>query len=215
MITRFASRRLWRLLAVLMAFVLIAAACGDDDSAEPAEEPAEAPAEAPAEEPAEAPAEEPAEEPAEAARRGSPPRSPPRHQPRSPPRHQPRSPPRHQPRQPAEEPAEAPAEEPAEAPAESLFSQAAHDLLPDRIKEEGNIRFVGGPNPPFRIPSADGEGVEGADVDLAGALGEILGVDVTLELSDSGDAARQGILADRYDVYMGPSRLNAARAEIV
>ena len=196
MITRFASRTLWRLLAVLMAFVLIAAACSDDDSAEPAE----APAEEPAEEPAEAPAEEPAEEPAEA----------PAEEPAEAPAEEPAAAPAEEP---AEEPAEAPAEEPAEAPAESLFSQAAHDLLPDRIKEEGNIRFVGGPNPPFRIPSADGEGVEGADVDLAGALGEILGVDVTLELSDSGDAARQGILADRYDVYMGPSRLNAARAE--
>lgn len=67
--------RLLRLLAVLFAFALIAAACGSDDEPtaapadepadEPAAEPAEEPAEEPADEPAEAPAEEPADEPAE------------------------------------------------------------------------------------------------------------------------------------------------------
>ena len=52
----------WRLLtAVLLAFALVAAACGDDEDDAPAAE-APAPA-APAEEPAEEPMEEPAEEP--------------------------------------------------------------------------------------------------------------------------------------------------------
>ena len=66
----------WRVLAaVLLAFALVAAACGDDDDdapavdeptpAAPAEEPAEEPMEEPAEEPAEEPMEEPAEEPME------------------------------------------------------------------------------------------------------------------------------------------------------
>jgi len=82
----------WRILtAVLLAFALVAAACGDDEDdapaapepapAEPAEEPAEEPMEEPAEEPMEEPAEEPMEEPAE---------------------------------EPAEEPMEEPAEEPME-----------------------------------------------------------------------------------------------------
>ena len=56
------------LLALLAVFALVAAACGDDEEAAPAETPAEAPADAPAEEPAEEPmeeAEEPAEEPME------------------------------------------------------------------------------------------------------------------------------------------------------
>ena len=58
----------WRVLAaVLLAFALVAAACGDgDDDAPAAEEPAPAaPAEDPVEEPMEEPAEEPAEEPME------------------------------------------------------------------------------------------------------------------------------------------------------
>ena len=69
---------LWKMLALLLAFVLIAAACGEDEgdtapqepaeqpaAAEPSEEPAEEPAEELAEEPEEEPAEEPAEDPAE------------------------------------------------------------------------------------------------------------------------------------------------------
>lgn len=57
--------RLRRIFAILFAFSLLAAACGDDDSttAAPAEEPAAEPAAEPAEEPAAEPAEEPAEEP--------------------------------------------------------------------------------------------------------------------------------------------------------
>ena len=50
---------LWRLVAVFMAFALVAAACGDDDDETSAPAPAEAPAPAPAEEPAPAPAESP------------------------------------------------------------------------------------------------------------------------------------------------------------
>jgi branched-chain amino acid transport system substrate-binding protein len=63
------------LAAVLLAFALVAAACGDDEDdapavdepapAAPAEEPAEESMEEPAEEPMEEPAEEPMEEPAE------------------------------------------------------------------------------------------------------------------------------------------------------
>ncbi|MXW89160.1 MAG: hypothetical protein F4Z54_06445, partial [Acidimicrobiaceae bacterium] len=67
----------WRILtAVLLAFALVAAACGDDEEdapaapepapAAPAEEPAEEPMDEP-EEPAEEAMEEPAEEPAEEA----------------------------------------------------------------------------------------------------------------------------------------------------
>ena len=53
------TQRWFRLLAVLFAFTLIAAACGDDDSTT-ADEPADEPAED--EEPAEEPAEEPDED---------------------------------------------------------------------------------------------------------------------------------------------------------
>ena len=69
------SKSRWRLMgAVLLAFALIAAACGDDDEAPstaepaapaPAEEPADEPMEEPADEPMEEPAEEPMEEPME------------------------------------------------------------------------------------------------------------------------------------------------------
>ena len=54
-----------RLLVAAAALGLVAAACGSDDDAAPAEEPADEPAEEPAEEPADEPAAEPAEEPAE------------------------------------------------------------------------------------------------------------------------------------------------------
>ncbi len=66
----------WRVLAaVLLAFALVAAACGDDEEdapaaaepapAAPAEEPADEPMDEPAEEPMEEPADEPMDEPAE------------------------------------------------------------------------------------------------------------------------------------------------------
>ena len=58
------SRRL-KLLAPLLAFAVVAAACGDnDDTAEPSEEPAEDPTEEPTDEPSAEPTEEPTEEPA-------------------------------------------------------------------------------------------------------------------------------------------------------
>ncbi len=57
------KRSLWKLLAVLLAFTLVAAACGNDDD-DAADEPAPAPAtEAPAPAPTEAPTEAPAPEP--------------------------------------------------------------------------------------------------------------------------------------------------------
>ena len=57
------KRSLWKLLAVLLAFTLVAAACGNDDD-DVADEPAPAPAtEAPAPAPTEAPTEAPAPEP--------------------------------------------------------------------------------------------------------------------------------------------------------
>lgn len=54
-----------RAVAVLTVLTLVAAACGGDDDAEPADEPAAEPADEPAAEPADEPAAEPAEEPAD------------------------------------------------------------------------------------------------------------------------------------------------------
>lgn len=75
----------WRsLFALLLAFAMLAAACGSDDDGgsepaaeepateEPAEEPSEEPSEEPAEEPAEEPSEEPAEEPMDEPAEGEP-----------------------------------------------------------------------------------------------------------------------------------------------
>lgn len=91
-----------------------------------------------------------------------------------------------------------------------LFSQAAYDLLPDRIKESGEIRFVGPDNPPWMIVGS-GDPTGGA-VDLIAVLEEILGVETSITISADAGAARTGILADRYDVFLGPSGLNAERA---
>ena len=54
------KRTIW--LALIVVLALVAASCGDDDDAAPAEEPAAAPVEEPAEEPMEEAMEEPAEE---------------------------------------------------------------------------------------------------------------------------------------------------------
>ena len=95
----------WRLLtAVLLAFALVAAACGDDEDDAPAAE-APAPA-APAEEPAEEPMEEP-EEPAEE--------------------------PMDEPEEPMEEPAEESMDEPAEEPMDETDSMMA-DASMDPVK---------------------------------------------------------------------------------
>ena len=95
----------WRLLtAVLLAFALVAAACGDDEDDAPAAE-APAPA-APAEEPAEEPMDEP-EEPAEE--------------------------PMDEPEEPMEEPAEESMDEPAEEPMDETDSMMADESM-DPVK---------------------------------------------------------------------------------
>ena len=88
------QRRLWRWMAVILAFALLAGACGDDE--EPAEQP-EAPAEEPSAAPDEPVAEAPAEEPEAPAEEPEP------------------EAPAEEPEAPAEEP-EAPAEEPEPEP---------------------------------------------------------------------------------------------------
>ena len=95
----------WRVLAaVLLAFALVAAACGDDDDAPSTAEPAAttAPAETPEEEPAEAPADEPAEEPMDEPAE-----------------------------EPMDEPAEEPAEEPMDEPADE--GMADESMVPVKI----------------------------------------------------------------------------------
>ncbi len=110
-------KRIWRWMAVVLAFAIVAAACGDDDEEPasqpeaPAEEPSAAPdpePEAPAEEP-EAPAEEP-EAPAD----------------------EPEAP-AEEPEAPADEP-EAPAEEPAPEPEPVPLTASYRGVTEDSIK---------------------------------------------------------------------------------
>ncbi|WP_428353419.1 transporter substrate-binding domain-containing protein [Nocardioides sp.] len=103
------------------------------------------------------------------------------------------------------------ASSPDTSTADNAAYAAARDALPARIKDAGVLRFVGASNPPFRIIS--GSTVEGADAEMAVAIGEVLGVKTSFDVSSDGDSARTGILADRYDVYMGPSLLDAERHE--
>jgi polar amino acid transport system substrate-binding protein len=89
---------------------------------------------------------------------------------------------------------------------------ALHDLLPASVKQSGELRFVGDSNAPNRIVAPDGT-VTGVDPDLREALGAVLGVKVSLAIISDNATARTGILADRYDVLMGPSNLTADRAK--
>jgi len=93
-------------------------------------------------------------------------------------------------------------------------SAALYRTLPDDIKAKGKLVFATDPtDPPFQFFSA-GNDLIGAEIDLANAVGKILGVKV--EFVESGfSAIVPGVESGRYDASVSAFASTLARQKIV
>jgi polar amino acid transport system substrate-binding protein len=80
----------------------------------------------------------------------------------------------------------------------AVFNQELHDLLPQDIRDKGFMTLATDPtDPPLEFYNEANELV-GSEVDLAAALGQVLGIEMKLEVSKF-DAIIPGIEAGRFD----------------
>lgn len=82
-------------------------------------------------------------------------------------------------------------------------AQTLRDKLPESIRKEGVLRFVGDSHPPYRI-TTDGKTFTGIDTDFARALEPVLGVKIEQHLASGLPAMLAGVEAGRYHLSMGP-----------
>jgi polar amino acid transport system substrate-binding protein len=82
-------------------------------------------------------------------------------------------------------------------------AQTLRDKLPESIRKEGVLRFVGDSHPPYRI-TTDGKTFTGIDTDFARALEPLLGVKIEQHLASGLPAMLAGVEAGRYHLTMGP-----------
>ena len=78
------------------------------------------------------------------------------------------------------------------------FDKALHDLLPPEIQKAGFMTFATDPTDPPLEFKDDANKLVGAEVDLAAALGSVLGVEIKL-VESKFDAIIPGIEAGRFD----------------
>lgn len=94
------------------------------------------------------------------------------------------------------------------------FDQALHDALPDSIREAGVLVLATDPtDPPLEFYNEDNELV-GAEVDLAEALGVVLGVEIEL-VPTPFDAIIPGVEAGRFDGAVSGFADRVERQEVV
>lgn len=96
----------------------------------------------------------------------------------------------------------------------AVFDQALHDALPEDIRSDGYMTLATDPtDPPLEFYDEDNELV-GAEVDLAAALGEVLGIEIRLEASRF-DAIIPGVEAGRFDGSVSGFADRVERQEVV
>lgn len=104
-------------------------------------------------------------------------------------------------------------DEGADAPGGDAAADAPlYDLLPDAIKDAGQITMAGDTHPPYRTIEEDGS-FTGIDPDFQEALSAELGVPFVIETASGLDAMLTGMLSGRYDAFNGPVRATAEREE--
>lgn len=91
-------------------------------------------------------------------------------------------------------------------PAAPLYAQ-----LPEKIRMQGELRFVGDSHPPYRIVTDNRMIKSGLEPDLARALEKELGIPIRHHVVNSLSATLAGLAAGRYDVAMGPAVATAER----
>ncbi|GAA3648941.1 ABC transporter substrate-binding protein [Streptomyces iranensis] len=83
--------------------------------------------------------------------------------------------------------------------------KALHARLPAKNRTSGTLVSVNnGSFPPYEIAGSDGHSLTGASADLAGALGQVLGVQIRHVTTDGLPSQLTGIKAGRYDFALGP-----------
>lgn len=107
------------------------------------------------------------------------------------------------------------AEEPAPVEAEvAVTDDTLFDLLPQSVKDAGELVVAGDSHPPYRVVGDDGKAVTGIDPDFWEALGVELGVPVRMEVASAMPAILTGMQAGRWDAYNGPVQSNPDREAI-
>lgn len=91
--------------------------------------------------------------------------------------------------------------------------QALHDQLPDKIKQAGEVKVgTEALYPPFESFGPDNKTIVGLDPDLANALGQVLGVKVTMTHT-AFDGLLPALDAGRFDLVMAAITDTKARQE--
>lgn len=93
-----------------------------------------------------------------------------------------------------------------------LFSQELHDALPGSVRDSGTLRLVGDPNAPWRVVDADGETLIGFQADISLVFEEILGVEITNDMTSGIPSVKLGVQSERHDAAFGPL-LDTAKTE--
>jgi len=86
-----------------------------------------------------------------------------------------------------------------------------HAMLPASNKSSGVLIFDTVPNPPWAIVGADGNVDTGVDIDLGTSLTQVLGLKLQTVLVGDASTLLAGISAGRYDTFLGPLGITAAR----
>ncbi|MFI6697325.1 ABC transporter substrate-binding protein [Streptomyces sp. NPDC050433] len=91
--------------------------------------------------------------------------------------------------------------------------KALHDALPADVRSKGTLTAAMVTFPPYVTYKADGTTLEGASIDLAAALSDLLGVKVEPTIVPDFSQAVTGIQSGRYDFGLGPYADNADTAK--
>lgn len=95
-----------------------------------------------------------------------------------------------------------------------VFDQALHDALPADIRDAGFMTLATDPtDPPLEFYNEDND-IVGTEVDLAAALGVVLGIEIRL-VPAGFDAIIPGVQAGRYDGSVSGFADRPARQEVV
>ena len=90
---------------------------------------------------------------------------------------------------------------------------ALHDMLPASNKASGVLIFDTVPNPPWAVVGPTGTVETGVDIDLGTALTQVLGLKLQTVLVGDASTLLAGISAGRYDTFLGPLGITAARKQ--
>lgn len=90
-----------------------------------------------------------------------------------------------------------------------------HNALPASNLSSGELIFDTIPNSPWAVVGTDGKVDSGVDIDLGNQLAAVLGLKLNTVLVGDAATLLGGIEAGRYDVFLGPLAITAARKKVL